>query len=50
MIARFKDLCLDASDHQMLASWWCDVLGYERRVEPDWERGLAFICIDMRDK
>jgi hypothetical protein len=36
--ARFKDLCLDASDHQMLASWWCDVLGYERRVEPDWER------------
>jgi Glyoxalase-like domain len=38
VIARFKDLCLDASDHQMLASWWCDVLGYERRVEPDWER------------
>ena len=38
MIARFKDLCLDATDHQMLASWWCDVLGYERRIEPDWER------------
>jgi hypothetical protein len=44
VIARFKDLCLDASDHQMLASWWCDVLGYERRVdaedpdEPGWVR------------
>jgi hypothetical protein len=38
MAARFKDLCLDASDHQMLASWWCVVLAYERRIEPDWER------------
>jgi glyoxalase superfamily protein len=38
VIARFKDLCLDATDHQMLASWWCAVLGYQRRVEPDWER------------
>jgi hypothetical protein len=27
--ARFKDLCLDASDHQMLAMWWCRALGYE---------------------
>jgi hypothetical protein len=23
MPARFKDLCLDASDHQALADWWC---------------------------
>jgi hypothetical protein len=29
-VARFKDLCLDANDHQALADWWCDVLGYQR--------------------
>ncbi|MCV2489670.1 VOC family protein [Geodermatophilus sp. YIM 151500] len=35
--ARFKDLCLDANDHQALADWWCAALGYVRRdeVEPD---------------
>jgi hypothetical protein len=44
MAARFKDLCLDAGDHQALADWWCEALGYERRVdavdpdEPDWVR------------
>ena len=34
--ARFKDLCLDALDHQTLADWWCTALGYVRRdeVEP----------------
>src|SRR5689334_10366062 len=34
--ARFKDLCLDATDHQELADWWCSALGYVRRdeVEP----------------
>jgi hypothetical protein len=34
--ARFKDLCLDALDHQTLADWWCSALGYVRRdsVEP----------------
>ncbi len=34
--ARFKDLCLDATDHQALADWWCAALGYVRRdeVEP----------------
>jgi hypothetical protein len=34
--ARFKDLCLDARDHQTLADWWCAALGYVRRdeVEP----------------
>ena len=41
--ARFKDLCLDALDHQALADWWCTALGYVRRdeVEPpedDWTR------------
>ncbi len=42
--ARFKDLCLDALDHQTLADWWCAALGYVRRdvVEPeeDWTRPL----------
>jgi len=35
--ARFKDLCLDAVDHQALADWWCAALGYVRRdtLEPD---------------
>jgi hypothetical protein len=34
--ARFKDLCLDARDHQALADWWCAALGYVRRddLEP----------------
>jgi hypothetical protein len=31
--ARFKDLCLDARDHQALADWWCTALGYVRRDE-----------------
>jgi hypothetical protein len=31
--ARFKDLCLDAGDHQALADWWCAALGYLRRDE-----------------
>jgi hypothetical protein len=31
MPARFKDLCLDAGDHQALADWWCAALGYARR-------------------
>ncbi|SOD62751.1 hypothetical protein SAMN06297387_107125 [Streptomyces zhaozhouensis] len=29
--ARFKELALDAVDHQALADWWCAALGYERR-------------------
>jgi Glyoxalase-like domain len=29
--ARFKDLCIDAGDHQALADWWCAALGYQRR-------------------
>lgn len=31
MPARFKDLCVDARDHQALADWWCAALGYHRR-------------------
>ena len=34
-IARFKDLCLDATDHQRLADWWCDVMGYRRLSDID---------------
>jgi glyoxalase superfamily protein len=30
-MARFKDLCLDATQHQALAEWWCGVLGYVRK-------------------
>jgi hypothetical protein len=33
--ARFKDLCLDAGDHQTLADWWCAALGYVRRDSLD---------------
>jgi hypothetical protein len=29
--ARFKDLCLDARDHQAMIDWWCAALGYVRR-------------------
>ena len=34
-VARFKDLCLDARDHQRLADWWCRVLGYRRLSDLD---------------
>ncbi|MFJ1762557.1 VOC family protein [Amycolatopsis sp. NPDC088138] len=30
MTARFKDLALDANDHQALADWWCQAIGYVR--------------------
>jgi Glyoxalase-like domain len=33
--ATFKDLCLDANDHQHIADWWCEVLGYERLKEAE---------------
>jgi hypothetical protein len=33
MPSRFKDLCLDASDHQALADWWCAALGYVRQAD-----------------
>src|SRR6478735_6038705 len=43
--ARFKDLCLDARDHQALADWWCAAMGYVRRdsvspPEEGWTRPL----------
>jgi hypothetical protein len=41
-IARFKDLCLDANDHQRLARWWCDVLGYEVRRDDDEPRNAEW--------
>jgi hypothetical protein len=45
--ARFKDVCLDAVDHQTLADWWCAALGYVRRdtlepVEDDWTRPVSW--------
>ena len=33
MAARFKDLVLDAEDHQKLADWWCAAMGYVRKDE-----------------
>jgi hypothetical protein len=39
MAARFKDLCVDANDHQRMADWWCRALGYVRRSDDrpvDW--------------
>lgn len=33
--ARFKDVALDAADHQALADWWCAALGYVRRQPAD---------------
>jgi glyoxalase superfamily protein len=33
MPAQFKDLVLDAGDHQALADFWCAALGYRRRDE-----------------
>jgi hypothetical protein len=40
-VARFKDLCLDANDHQSLADWWCRVLGYVRQTSLDAGRGWS---------
>ncbi|WP_406640110.1 VOC family protein [Amycolatopsis sp. WGS_07] len=34
MPAKFKDLALDALDHQALADWWCSAIGYVRRSPP----------------
>jgi len=34
-LAAFKDLCLDADDHQAMADWWCAALGYQRRVDDE---------------
>ncbi len=47
--ARFKDLCLDARDHQALADWWCTAMGYVRRdvadpPEDGWVRPEDWPC------
>ncbi|MFI9119472.1 VOC family protein [Streptomyces bikiniensis] len=33
--ARFKDLAIDAVDHQALADWWCRAIGYARSPMTD---------------
>ncbi|MGA5641050.1 VOC family protein [Streptomyces cinereoruber] len=33
--ARFKDLAIDAVDHQALADWWCAAIGYARSPMAD---------------
>ena len=44
MAAAFKDLCIDARDHQALADWWCSAMGYVRKddvetdPDDDWTR------------
>jgi hypothetical protein len=47
--ARFKDLALDASDHQALADWWCTVLGYERRTATPGEEVPEHWPVPIRD-
>lgn len=47
MAARFKDICLDANDHQALADWWCAAMGYVRRdlhepPEDGWTRPIEW--------
>jgi quercetin dioxygenase-like cupin family protein len=46
-MAQFKDLCLDAGDHQAQADWWCAVLGYVRS-EPRSGRPEAW-AVPIRD-
>jgi hypothetical protein len=31
MPAKFKDLCLDATNDRTLAQWWCTAMGYTLR-------------------
>ncbi len=47
--ARFKDLALDANDHQALADWWCTALGYERRASPSGEAPPPEWPVPIRD-
>ncbi|GAA4756620.1 hypothetical protein GCM10023328_45460 [Modestobacter marinus] len=44
--ARFKDLCLDAVDHQALADWWCSAMGYRRDERPGWEPDWPVPLVD----
>jgi hypothetical protein len=45
MAAEFKDLCLDADNHQALADWWCAAMGY-RRSEPDRDPASPIPIVD----
>ncbi|WP_380157598.1 VOC family protein [Kineococcus sp. R86509] len=47
-VARFKDLCLDARDHQAQADWWCAVLGYVRHESGDGPRDPTW-PVPLRD-
>ena len=44
--ARFKDLCLDAVDHQALADWWCAAIGYQRSERPGWDPAWPVPLVD----
>ncbi len=44
--ARFKDLCLDAVDHQALADWWCVAMGYVRRDPADHDPAGPVLLVD----
>jgi hypothetical protein len=39
MTSRFTELCFDCRDPELLARFWADVLGYERKLED----GLHYI-------
>jgi hypothetical protein len=45
MTARFKDVCIDANDHQMIADWWCSGMGY-RRTDDERERDWPVPIVD----
>ena len=47
-LARFKDLCFDAVDHQAQADWWCTVLGYVRHESPGAARDPSW-PVPLRD-
>ena len=44
--ARFKDLCLDAVDHQALADWWCAAMGYVRQGAAGRDRAWPVLLVD----
>ncbi|MGP4112669.1 VOC family protein [Streptomyces sp. 4N509B] len=46
---RFKDIALDANDHQALADWWCAALGYVRREPPEGETRPAQWPVPIHD-
>jgi hypothetical protein len=44
--ARFKDLCLDAIDHQALADWWCAAMGYVRQSGAERDAAGPVLLVD----